>query len=814
MGPFTRLPMLLSLSRAAAPVLGHLSLAPRGLALAAPALSRNIATGHYASRVPSSSVSSQLAAKFARPGRTTPFSAASWSAALSPMSSSLLSRNNAHLTAGSTRLLSTTRLLFNSPDPANPAPKRSSIGDIFKQGTWSIVRLLLQATGTVVFVSGFSILLFFIYDATTYNVDGAQPGETLQIPYLALHPQKGGPKNLPIFDASLDDLDSPELREETTKPRLVILGTGWGTVALLKQIYARDYDVIVISPTNYFLFTPLLPSATVGTLETRSLIEPVRNILRRINAHFLQAEAVDILFDEQLVEVSAVNPSTKKRENFYVPYDKVVVGVGSVSNRHGVEGLEYCHQLKTIDDVAQIRSTVVHNIEAACLPTTTDEERKRLLSFVICGGGPTGVELAAELFDVVREDLARRYPKILRSEVSVHIVQSRSHILNTYDQSISQYAEQRFTKDGVDVITNSRVKRILPDRVEFTQVNEDGTQTLKELPHGMCIWSTGVDKAPLTRAVTERLGKEYQKNRRAIETDTHLRVLGAPLGTAYAIGDCSTVRTSIADEIEELLREGVLNTKRYFAPNGGSAGVTTDPLTVVDEAVPRPVCAKPVGTAAPPQDADVLTVDPSLGGGSTPLAIPSRHRVVHADQADIRDISLTFDDFLVLAHAIRGKYPQTAVHISRLEELFREYDTDASGTLSYAELQTMLAAIDRKITSLPATAQRAFQQGRYLGRKLHRVVALSEHLTVRDVKYGDVDASVYKPFVYRHLGSLAYIGNAAVFDMNGKGYFGGILAMYAWRAAYFAQTVSFRTRCLMFMDWLKRGLFGRDLSGV
>jgi NADH:ubiquinone reductase (H+-translocating) len=80
-------------------------------------------------------------------------------------------------------------------------------------------------------------------------------------------------------------------------------------------------------------------------------------------------------------------------------------------------------------------------MELACLPTTTDEERRRLLSFVICGGGPTGVEFAAELYDLLNEDLRKSFPKILRNEISVHVIQSRSHILNTYDEALSKYAE-------------------------------------------------------------------------------------------------------------------------------------------------------------------------------------------------------------------------------------------------------------------------------------------------------------------------------------------------------------------------------------
>ncbi len=114
---------------------------------------------------------------------------------------------------------------------------------------------------------------------------------------------------------------------------------------------------------------------------------------------------------------------------------------GSVTNPHGVKGLGYCHFLKTIEDAYSIRHQITNNLERACLPTTSDEERRRLLSFVVCGGGPTGVEFAAEVFDLLNEDLTRFFPKVLRNEVSVHLIQSRGHILNTYDEALSIYAE-------------------------------------------------------------------------------------------------------------------------------------------------------------------------------------------------------------------------------------------------------------------------------------------------------------------------------------------------------------------------------------
>ena len=175
-----------------------------------------------------------------------------------------------------------------------------------------------------------------------------------------------------------------------------------------------------------------------------------------------------------------------------------MLSVGSTTNPHGVKGLENCHFLKSIDDARNIRNRILQNLERACLPTTNDQERRRLLSFVVSGGGPTGVEFAAELFDMLNEDLLRSFPKILRNEISVHVIQSRGHILNTYDEALSKYAEARFAHDQVEVLTNSRVKEVRPDKILFTQKDENGESVTKELPMGFCLWSTGVGKSVIS----------------------------------------------------------------------------------------------------------------------------------------------------------------------------------------------------------------------------------------------------------------------------------------------------------------------------
>lgn len=179
--------------------------------------------------------------------------------------------------------------------------------------------------GVFVAVGGGIVLAFFIYDATTYRTE---PGsQDVQLSELALNPRRGGPKNLPIAEHLVDDDDSPEKKEQKHKPKLVILGTGWASVAILKGLHPDEYHVTVVSPSNHFLFTPMLPSATVGTLELRSLVEPVRRIITRVKGHFIRAMAEDVDFSHKLVEISAVDNQGNK-EHFYLPYDKLVVAVG------------------------------------------------------------------------------------------------------------------------------------------------------------------------------------------------------------------------------------------------------------------------------------------------------------------------------------------------------------------------------------------------------------------------------------------------------------------------------------------------------
>ncbi|KAJ6333625.1 hypothetical protein OIU77_009485 [Salix suchowensis] len=187
---------------------------------------------------------------------------------------------------------------------------------------------------------------------------------------------------------------SPPVLEEIKKKKVVVLGTGWAGTSFLKKLDNPSYDVQVISPRNYFAFTPLLPSVTCGTVEARSIVEPIRSIVRKksIDVKYWEAECFKIDAENKKVHCRP-NPDSSQngKEEFVVDYDYLVIAMGGCPNTFNTPGVvENCNFLKEVEDAQQIRQSVINSFEKASLPTLSDEERKRILHFVIVGGGPTG----------------------------------------------------------------------------------------------------------------------------------------------------------------------------------------------------------------------------------------------------------------------------------------------------------------------------------------------------------------------------------------------------------------------------------------
>ncbi|MED6113433.1 External alternative NAD(P)H-ubiquinone oxidoreductase B1, mitochondrial [Stylosanthes scabra] len=331
------------------------------------------------------------------------------------------------------------------------------------------------------------------------------------------------------------------------KKKVVVLGTGWAGTSFLKDLDASRYDVQVVSPRNYFAFTPLLPSVTCGTVEARSIVEPVRTLIKKSKGEikYWEAECVKIDAANRKVFCNSNIDNLVGRGKFSLDYDFLVLAVGSQVNTFNTPGVkENCHFLKDIEDAKRIRLSITDCFEKAVLPSLSEEERRSNLHFVVVGGGPTGVEFAAELHDYVQEDLTNLYPAV-KDLVKITLIQSGDHILNTFDQRISTFAEQKFTRDGIEVQTGCRVISV-SDKEITMKVKSTGE--VCSVPHGLIVWSTGISTIPVIRDLMEQVG---QGKRRVLATDEWLRVKGSE--DVYAIGDCCTIdQRKIMDDISAI----------------------------------------------------------------------------------------------------------------------------------------------------------------------------------------------------------------------------------------------------------------------
>ncbi|KAI9285231.1 NDE1, mitochondrial external NADH dehydrogenase [Umbelopsis sp. AD052] len=312
--------------------------------------------------------------------------------------------------------------------------------------------------------------------------------------------------------------------------RVVILGSGWAGFKLMKDLNRKDYEVSVVSPRNYFVFTPLLASTSVGTLEFRCITEPVRGYSQNISYHQAWCDSVDL--QNQVIHCTS-NVDGNKGAEFSLDYDKLVIGVGSYSQTFGIPGVkEHGLFLKDVNDARLIRSRVVSCFEYASQPGITDQEKANRLHFAVVGGGPTGIEFSAELYDFISSDMSRLYPQLM-SQTRMTLYDVAPNILGTFDSQLSEYAHKKFSRKGIQIKTKRRVLEVTKDDLV---IEGDG-----KVPYGMLVWSTGLMQNPLIESLNEL---EKDKSQRLL-TDDQLRVLSKdsrkPLNNVYALGDCATI---------------------------------------------------------------------------------------------------------------------------------------------------------------------------------------------------------------------------------------------------------------------------------
>lgn len=312
------------------------------------------------------------------------------------------------------------------------------------------------------------------------------------------------------------------------KQSLVVIGTGWANYKLLSAIDHKQYDVTIVSPRNHFVFTPLLAGTSVGTLEFRCVAEPIKSLGPQNKYYDAFAVAIDT--ENQTVECrDAVKHEEKK--SFNISYDKLIIGVGAVSNTFNTPGVkENAFFLKEIADARHIRKRIIDCFDLASEPNVSEEKRRALLHFAVIGGGPTGIELSAEIHDFIRDDLLRLYPHLKGLEkLTVYDVADK--ILGAFDQKLGDYALKQFKREKIEVKTGTKIKEVKPDSIIINDGEEVGV--------GLVVWATGNGPCELIKSLKLPKDKAHR-----LLTDGFLNVLSEskePMKNVFAMGDCSNI---------------------------------------------------------------------------------------------------------------------------------------------------------------------------------------------------------------------------------------------------------------------------------
>ncbi|HKW73045.1 MAG TPA: NAD(P)/FAD-dependent oxidoreductase [Candidatus Dormibacteraeota bacterium] len=297
------------------------------------------------------------------------------------------------------------------------------------------------------------------------------------------------------------------------RPRVVIAGAGFGGLTCARALKHAPVDVLIVDRNNYHLFTPLLYQVASALLDPGEIARPVRELIRPLgNADFRQASITGVDFDSRLL-ITDHEP---------IHYDYLVLATGAQSDYFGNQLIaQHTMGLKELDEGLAIRNRILSQFEASRW-TDDAEQRRMLLSFVVVGGGPTGVEMAGAISELIRLVLRKDYRDLDTNEVRVVLIEAAPHVLAAFAPSLREAARKSLGRKGIDVRLNTKVD-VVTDRLVRIAGGE-------EIPAGTVIWTAGVRASDVGRAT----GVPLERQSRIVVDDT-LQVPGHPV--VFVIGD-------------------------------------------------------------------------------------------------------------------------------------------------------------------------------------------------------------------------------------------------------------------------------------
>jgi NADH:ubiquinone reductase (H+-translocating) len=339
--------------------------------------------------------------------------------------------------------------------------------------------------------------------------------------------------------------------------RVLVLGGGFGgyTAAYTLCNLTRDRDdigVMLISKENYFTFWPMVPAIISSDIDTRNVAQPLRRALIQVGASFRRASVESIDYERKVV--------TAEGQEF--PYDHLVVSLGAQPAFFGIPGVEeHSFKMRGVYDAEAIRNRVIERFEEATLARGEVSESK--LTFVVIGGGATGVETAAELHTLIHEALAPDYPNVNADRVRVILLEGGSNILQELDPALRRAAHSRLVSRRIEVMTGVLAQEVTENCVKL----KDG----REIPTENVIWTAGgrpnAKVKELDLPLTQRDG---------VKVDRYLRVEDRL--DMWALGDCAAIPAAeengenlVPPTAQAALQEGKALAKNILAVIDGSS---------------------------------------------------------------------------------------------------------------------------------------------------------------------------------------------------------------------------------------------------
>jgi NADH:ubiquinone reductase (H+-translocating) len=353
--------------------------------------------------------------------------------------------------------------------------------------------------------------------------------------------------------------------------RVVIIGSGFGGLFAAKHLKRADVDVTLIAKTTHHLFQPLLYQVATGILSVGEIAPATRIILRKQkNAQVLLGDVIGIDLANKTVTSKLLDWER------VTEFDSLIVAAGAQQSYFGNDQFEaFAPGMKTVDDALELRGRILGAFEAAEV-TTSEDERRRRLTFVVVGAGPTGVEVVGQIAELADRTLAGAFRTIDPTEARVILVEAAPAVLPPMGPKLGLKAQRRLEKMGVEVKLNTMVTDV--DYMGLTVKEKDGEEY--RIESAVKVWSAGVQASPLGRQIAEQSeGTEVDRAGRVV-VEPDLTVKGHP--NVFVVGDLMSV-PGVPGQAQGAIQGAVYATKQIKSELKGSQPAARKPFKYFDK---------------------------------------------------------------------------------------------------------------------------------------------------------------------------------------------------------------------------------------